>query len=72
MYTRAISIPLNGGRLQTLSLQRERIEIRNADLASALPFSTFVEALASVTIRGDKIHTDYKGRNKTPSISQKT
>lgn len=55
MYTRAISIPLNREDCRLSPFSVDKIGIRNADLASALPFSTFVEALASITIRGDKI-----------------
>ena len=76
VYTHAISITLNGERLQAFPLQWNKIGIRNGDLILALPFSIFVEVLASITIRGairgNKIHTDYKGRNKTHSIPQRT
>ena len=76
VYTHAISITLNGERLQALPLQWDKIGIKDGDLVSALPVSIFVEVLASTTIRGairgNKIHTDYKGRNKTHSIPQRT
>lgn len=76
VYTHAISITLNGERLQALPLQWDKIGIKDGDLVSAFPFSIFVEVLASTTIRGairgNKIHTDYKGRNKTHSIPQRT
>ena len=76
VYTHAISITLNGERLQTLPLQWDKMGLRDGDLVSALPFSIFVGVLASITIRGaitgNKIHMDYKGRNKTHSIPQRT
>ena len=39
VYTHAISITLNGERLQAFPLQWDKIGIRNGDLVLGLPFS---------------------------------